>query len=668
MWPPRARNESGMRLPKLVFSIAGAWLLLFLLPACGAVERSSEGSPDAASHDASPPPRHDAQAEDARADVRDGGRRDAATDGPSADDLLSELTVSQGMLSPLFSPDRTTFTTVIDPGAFAPTDTFTLTPTADDPDATITVNGVSVASGAASGPMTFSSWTNSVEIKVTAPSGASMTYTLAVVIPSAVSGGALVQAPAGAPGNFGFSVALSGDTLAVGAVGETPDPDAGVPPQSGAVYVFQLSGTTWTMAAELQASNARLGDEFGWSLALAGDTLVVGAPGESSDATGVGGDQSDTSASGAGAAYVFTGSGSGWTQTAYVKASNTAARSAFGQSVALTETSSGSFLMAIGAPNEASAATGIGGDQGNVSAPGAGAAYVFTNAGGGWSQQAYVKASNTSAAAEFGASVTLSGETLAVGAPNDLSGAQGVNGDGSVFPSSNYWTGAAYVFFSSDPGSSGGTWAQQAFIKESHPLPWPAWGTSGFGSSVALSGDALVVGAPSDMLIDCGEAPTSADDEFGSSSDGGAYVLLSAGSVYTYARSGSTWTFGNSVQAAAGSVQVPVGTFLDMSWAPWTPAESGYSVALSGDRFVTGGPGSYGSDGKSGPPAGPATTAVSGYALGSTGAWEQNSLFVPGTSADFGASIAISGNTVAAGGAWSPPPGTSSGVYVYTLP
>jgi trimeric autotransporter adhesin len=122
----------------------------------------------------------------------------------------------------------------------------------------------------------------------------------------------------------------------------------------------------------LKASNTRTLALFGYSLALEGDTLVVGSVKEASSATGVDGDQTSTSAPNAGAVYVFTRSAGVWSQNAYIKASNTAADSLFAYSVALS-----GDTVAVGARHEPSNATGIDGDQTNTSAPLAGAAYVF---------------------------------------------------------------------------------------------------------------------------------------------------------------------------------------------------------------------------------------------------------------------------------------------------
>src|SRR5262249_28586387 len=161
--------------------------------------------------------------------------------------------------------------------------------------------------------------------------------------------------------------------------------------------------------AYLKASNTDAADRFGYSVAISGDTIVVGAYGESSKATGINGNQSDNSANLAGAAYVFVRSGTAWRQQAYLKASNTDAGDRFGNSVAV----SGDTVV-VGAVLESSNATGVNGDQINNSAAGAGAAYVFVRSGATWNQQAYLKASNTDAADQFGVSVAISGDTVVV--------------------------------------------------------------------------------------------------------------------------------------------------------------------------------------------------------------------------------------------------------------
>ncbi len=115
--------------------------------------------------------------------------------------------------------------------------------------------------------------------------------------------------------------------------------------------------------AYLKASNTDTDDLFGTSVAVSGDTVVVGAPGESSNATGVNGDQTNNSALNSGAAYVFVRNGTTWTQQAYLKASNTDPGDSFGVSVAI----SGDTVV-VGADHEDSNATGINGDQTNNNA------------------------------------------------------------------------------------------------------------------------------------------------------------------------------------------------------------------------------------------------------------------------------------------------------------
>ncbi|MCH8228248.1 MAG: FG-GAP repeat protein, partial [Proteobacteria bacterium] len=150
------------------------------------------------------------------------------------------------------------------------------------------------------------------------------------------------------------------------------------------------NGPSFEQQAYLKASNTDGGDFFGWSVAISGETLVVGARNEDSNASGINGDQNNDSAVDAGAAYVFTRSGTVWSQQAYLKASNTDIDDLFGLSVAI----SGDTLV-VGTRREDSNASGINGDQSDNSAIQAGAAYVFTRSGTVWNQQAYLKASNT---------------------------------------------------------------------------------------------------------------------------------------------------------------------------------------------------------------------------------------------------------------------------------
>jgi len=358
----------------------------------------------------------------------------------------------------------------------------------------------------------------------------------------------------GAGDSFGFAVSLSGDTLAVGAKfeasaatgvnGNQADNTASF---AGAVYVFVRSGTTWTQQAYLKASNTGAGDEFGHAVSLSGDTLAVGAPGESSAAVGVNGNQANNAAASAGAVYVFARAGTTWTQQAYVKASNTGADDGFGSSVSLSGDS-----LAVGAPGEASAATGINGNQADNTVFQAGAIYAFVRTGTTWTQQAYLKASNTGTGDLFGRSVSLSGDTLAVGAPGESSAATGV--DGNQADNSASAAGAIYVF-----ARTGTTWTQQAYLKASN-----TGANDSFGSSVSLSGGALAVGARLEASAAVGANGNQADN-----------AASGAGAGYLFVRTGTAWT---------------QQTYLK---APNTGAsdEFGSSVSLSDDTLAVGAPG-----------------------------------------------------------------------------
>ncbi len=373
----------------------------------------------------------------------------------------------------------------------------------------------------------------------------------------------------GADDRFGSSIALSadGDTLAIGAdledsnaTGIGGDQNDNTASTSGAVYVFTRAGASWTQQAYIKASNTEAVDQFGWSVALSadGDTLVVGAIGEDSNATGIGGDQNDNSASNSGAVYVFTRTNTAWTQQAYVKASNAGAGDRFGWSVALSVDGD---TLAVGAFNEESNATGIGGDQNDNSASNSGAVYVFTRTGADWTQQAYIKASNTDAGDQFGYSVALSavGDTLAVGAYLEDSNATGIGGDQNDNTASA--SGAVYVFIRTDTA-----WTQQAYIKASN-----TGAGDNFGYRVALSvdGDTLAVGASSEESNATGIGGDQDDNT--ASASGAAYVFTRAGASWTqqaYIKASNTGAgdrFGWSVALSADGDTLAVGAISEES-------------------------------------------------------------------------------------------------------
>lgn len=330
---------------------------------------------------------------------------------------------------------------------------------------------------------------------------------------------------------FGESVALSADgsTFAVSAYaedsnatgvdGNQADNSVGL---GGAVYVFKRNAGVWIQQAYLKPNAvpaAAPGFWFGRSIALSddGNTLAVGAHYEDSNATGIDGDPANNLATNSGAVYVFSRSGDAWSHQAYVKASNTDANDQFGTRVAL---SADGNTLAVGAHNERSTATHVGGDESINSINGAGAVYVFARSAGTWTQQAYVKASNTQAQQAFGTSVALSGDgnTLAVGANNEASSNPGNPVDVAA-PGS----GAVYILT-----RSGGVWAHQAYLKAGVPTI-----DSYFGTAVALSndGNTLAVGAYKE---DSNATGIGGDQTNQLSNDSGA--------VYVFARAGGNWS------------------------------------------------------------------------------------------------------------------------------
>lgn len=242
--------------------------------------------------------------------------------------------------------------------------------------------------------------------------------------------------------SFGRALAVSGDTL----VATSRFDEHGGIGWAGSAYVLVRSGGAWVEQAKLTASDAAFQDLFGHSVAIDGDTLVVGA-------------RDDDHAGGldAGSAYVFVRAAGVWSEQAKLTASDAADLDRFGMSVAI----SGDTLI-VGAVFDDNA----GGSD-------AGAAYVFVRSGGAWAEQAKLVAEDGAAIDYFGARVHLSGDTAIIGAPlRDLPG--GADG------------GAAYVFV-----RSGSTWTQQARLIPADLAP-----DDQLGNAVFVSGDLAILGAP----------------------------------------------------------------------------------------------------------------------------------------------------------------------------
>ena len=345
----------------------------------------------------------------------------------------------------------------------------------------------------------------------------------------------LVAADGAAFDQFGSAVAISGDTAVVGA----PYDIVSGKIHQGSVYVFIRSGDTWVQQAQLFASDGAAGDEFGWAVAIDGDTIVAGADADDVFANT---DQ--------GSAYVFTRSGTTWTEQAHLFANDGSGtdRDFFGVAVAVKGDTAivGAYLDDF------------------LSHVNQGSAYVFVRSGTTWTLQQHLLAGDGAAVDEFGSSVALDADTAVVGAWSKTIG-------------SNVQQGSAYIFV-----RSGTNWTQQTKLTSSDGLAQDF-----FGVSVGISGDTAIVGA--DLHDVAGKADQGAGYVFirfgtiwtqqqeltasdGTAGDGFAHSVaisgdtavagavmhdvaaaIDQGSAYVFARSGTTWTQQQQLAAADGA-------------------------------------------------------------------------------------------------------------------
>jgi uncharacterized protein (TIGR03437 family) len=265
----------------------------------------------------------------------------------------------------------------------------------------------------------------------------------------------LTASDAASHDSFGAAVALSGDTIVIGAYGD----DNGFNSDQGAAYVFVRSGTTWSQQAKLTVGNGTANDWFGYAVALSGDTALIGAPLDDFGGT-----------VNQGSAYVFTRSSATWSQAQQLNATDAADSDNFGFAVALQNETA-----VVGAP-----ADDVNGNSDQ------GSAYVFVRNNATWSQQQQLNAGDGSSGDLFGYAVTASGETVVVGAPQD-----DVNG--------NVNQGSVYVFVRSNA-----TWSQPIRLNANDGA-----GGDTFGNAVAISGEMAVIGAPANDVggnVDQGSA------------------------------------------------------------------------------------------------------------------------------------------------------------------
>ena len=256
---------------------------------------------------------------------------------------------------------------------------------------------------------------------------------------------------------FGYAVALDDDTALIGAPGSQFNP-----PYPGAAYIFTRTGTTWTQQAKLIPDDGNDGDYFGNSVALDGDTALIGSE----------------YWSGTGSTYVFTRTGTSWTQRTKITPYDGINGEMFGYSLSLEGTT-----CLIGAPMDD--------DNGGAS----GSVYVYTGSGGTWTPQTKLLATDGAQLDSFGISVSLHTDTALIGADWDSD-----NGEKS---------GSAYIFT-----RTGTSWTQQAKL-----LPTDGTPEACFGHSVSLYGDTALIGADED------------DDP-----------VYNAGSAYLFTRTDTTWT------------------------------------------------------------------------------------------------------------------------------
>lgn len=420
---------------------------------------------------------------------------------------LSGLTISVGTLSPAFDKDTITYAVRVPITTYS----VTFTPTAvAGVNSLITINDLPVISEKESGPVTIFAGTNVVTIKVKSPNREKEKIYTVNVTKSISDLEAVIQGnDTDTDDKFGWSIACDGTTLVVGAPGAAAIPGGG--PAPGAVYIFNKNTAgAWEQTQKLMASDATDGDNFGWSVALYDNTIAVGAPYRDHDGLDVdsGGvyiftksgstwtqrvmkESSDwcyknyfgwsvslsggtltvgepdcanvgivclhdgaTSGGYYGAAHIFTGGGASWTHQVKIQAADATGNTWFGDSVSLD-----AGTLAVGA----SAKTNL-----FLS----GAVYIFTGASASWTQQVKLMAAIPYPNNGFGTSVSLSNGRLGVGAPTDSS--------------TVLHNGATYLF-----AGSAAVWQQAGdAMKSTEPVA-----NDYLGSSVSVKGDLFVAGA-----------------------------------------------------------------------------------------------------------------------------------------------------------------------------
>ena len=303
----------------------------------------------------------------------------------------------------------------------------------------------------------------------------------------------LVPSDGSAGDKFGRSVAVEGDTIVVGSYyGDSNKPD------TGSAYVFSQIDANWVERQKLVAPDAASGDRFGCSVAIDNNTIVIGAYGDDSQA---------------GSASVFVRNDSNWVFQQKLTVSDAEPADFFGYSVAIDNN-----IIIIGAPSD---------DYSNLSD--AGSAYLYEWRDTMWLEQNILRASDSGLSHHFGFSVALDANWAVIGAyEGDIEGVSKA--------------GAAYVF-----SNTGSDWVQQQKLFDAND---PNSGDD-FGWAVAIKNDTILVGCPDDFV------------------DGNM-----AGSVFEFVRTDTNWI--QSERLAAGYAN--------------TNDRFGSSLALSGRNIIIGAP------------------------------------------------------------------------------
>jgi hypothetical protein len=487
---------------------------------------------------------------------------------------------SSAAISPPFDAATHDYTAELSVASLLPLPTVTLAAVPDDVGSRVSVGGVPLPPGTATA-IPVSIGKSVLDVTVSSPNGtapAHYTIRLAVHVASEITyfkaSNTLDRE------SFATALAADGDTLAVGnpwdpsgASGVGADPFDTSAIRAGAVFMYERRGGTWMQDAYIKAPNAHAEQDFGRQVALRGDTLVVGAPGDTS---------------GTGAAFVYRRTNGAWAFVAELVSPSPVPWSRFGMSVAL-----GDGIVAVGAlidPTDAAGLRGgvdlygpsgsgpsgetwthltrvpspvegvtfgqaiaFSGDTLAISAVGEssppsdqGVVHLYTNAAGTWTESAHV--SGAPIAYHYGDAIGLSGDTLVVGVAYANSGVSGDPKD-----TSTPHAGGVFVY-----RHSGGTWAREAYLTSSTPRA-----NAAFGASLSFNGDVLAVGAP-------GEGGTGS----GLEADPGGSPANNTGAAYVFSRSGTTWTQRAYLKATN----------------PRESASFGSSIALGSSALVVGAP------------------------------------------------------------------------------